>query len=142
MGSNHDNTQQTSKPVNHTQNTSNYAATNKMDTTTISSTDTKNKLEEKEKHKKKKSSNISNGSTSNNANPKSQQQIANRRQLEQEAYAAVITAFKAQGELTWKKETILQELRAVLKISDERHKMEGKRAEETLVQSQITQPVK
>eukprot|EP01103_Thecamoeba_quadrilineata_P017862 TRINITY_DN651_c0_g1_i4.p1 TRINITY_DN651_c0_g1~~TRINITY_DN651_c0_g1_i4.p1 ORF type:complete len:361 (-),score=142.29 TRINITY_DN651_c0_g1_i4:52-1134(-) len=41
-----------------------------------------------------------------------------------------MSAFRAQGELTWKKEKILQELRSVLKISDERHKMELLRVDE------------
>jgi hypothetical protein len=63
--------------------------------------------------------------------------LSSKRQLELEAYSAIVTAFKAQGELTWKKENILQDLRAILKVSDERHKMELKRAEETLVQSQL-----
>eukprot|EP01114_Cavostelium_apophysatum_P019146 TRINITY_DN6086_c0_g1_i1.p1 TRINITY_DN6086_c0_g1~~TRINITY_DN6086_c0_g1_i1.p1 ORF type:complete len:335 (+),score=89.59 TRINITY_DN6086_c0_g1_i1:111-1115(+) len=55
-----------------------------------------------------------------------------RRQMELEAYAAVISAFKVQGELTWKKEMVLQDLRAILKVSEERHRMELKRAEDTL----------
>jgi len=61
-----------------------------------------------------------------------------RRQLELDAYAAVVTAFKAQGELTWKKYSLLQDLRAVLKISDDRHKMEAKRAEDTLSYASLT----
>jgi len=52
-----------------------------------------------------------------------------RRRLEVEAYSAVISAFKEQGELTWKKESLLQELRGLLKISDERHLMELHRLE-------------
>jgi len=55
-----------------------------------------------------------------------------KRQLELEAYAAVIASFRANGELTWKKETVLQDLRAILKISDERHRMELKQAEDAL----------
>jgi len=49
---------------------------------------------------------------------------------EVEGYGAILSAFRAQGELTWKKEQTLQELRAFLKISDERHKMEVKRVSE------------
>jgi len=62
-----------------------------------------------------------------------------KRQLELEAYASVIAALRAQGELTWKKETLLHDLRSVLKISDERHRMELKQAEETL--SQLNFPI-
>lgn len=58
----------------------------------------------------------------------------NKRQLELEAYAAVVLALRAQGELTWKKEQLLHDLRQVLKISDERHRMEITRAEEALGQ--------
>jgi hypothetical protein len=57
-----------------------------------------------------------------------------KRQLEVEAYASIVAAFRAQGDLTWKKESILQDLRAVLKISDERHRMETRQAEEVLSQ--------
>jgi len=65
--------------------------------------------------------------------PKTNSKVeTDKRQLEFEAYAALISAFRAQGELSWKKETILQDLRTILKISDERHKMEIKRADETL----------
>jgi len=52
------------------------------------------------------------------------------RQLEVEGYSALLSAFRAQGELTWKKEQILQELRGLLKISDERHRLEVKRVAE------------
>jgi len=62
-----------------------------------------------------------------------------KRQLELEAYASVLAAFRAQGELTWKKETILGDLRGTLKISDERHRMELKQAEEAL--SQLNFPI-
>jgi len=55
-----------------------------------------------------------------------------KRQLEMEAYAGVIAAFRAQGELTWKKDSVLQDLRAMLKISDERHKMELRQADDAL----------
>eukprot|EP01102_Stenamoeba_stenopodia_P020017 TRINITY_DN767_c0_g1_i2.p1 TRINITY_DN767_c0_g1~~TRINITY_DN767_c0_g1_i2.p1 ORF type:complete len:472 (-),score=107.79 TRINITY_DN767_c0_g1_i2:72-1487(-) len=51
------------------------------------------------------------------------------RQLEIEAYSAVISAFRAQGELTWQKDRILQELRSVLKVSDEKHRLELLRVE-------------
>eukprot|EP01116_Phalansterium_solitarium_P000860 TRINITY_DN10709_c0_g1_i1.p1 TRINITY_DN10709_c0_g1~~TRINITY_DN10709_c0_g1_i1.p1 ORF type:complete len:439 (-),score=133.41 TRINITY_DN10709_c0_g1_i1:182-1498(-) len=56
--------------------------------------------------------------------------LDNLRQLEFEAYSAVIAAFRAQGELTWQKDCVLSGLRAVLKVSDERHKLEVQRAEE------------
>jgi len=70
-----------------------------------SPTEFSTKSEDKKQKKKKSSSSTSNGTSNSNSIPssKSQQQVANRRQLELEAYAAVITAFKAQGELTWKK---------------------------------------
>jgi len=56
--------------------------------------------------------------------------LAIRRQLELEAYSAVIAAFKSQGELTWRKETVLHDLRTLLKISDVRHTQELKRLED------------
>jgi len=49
------------------------------------------------------------------------------RQLETDAYCAVISAFRAQGDLTWKKAQLLQELRQALRVPEERHKMELKR---------------
>jgi len=52
--------------------------------------------------------------------------------MELEAYSAVISAFKVQGELTWKKEIILQDLRMIFKISEERHRQELKRVESTI----------
>jgi hypothetical protein len=55
---------------------------------------------------------------------------SNLRQLEVDAYCAIISVFRAQGELTWKKESILQDLRQLLRISDDRHKMELKRVRE------------
>jgi len=118
---------------------------------------TSSNLEEKKSKKKKKlntpntiPNNTSNGETNVNSSTvsgtitsRNQQQAAgSRRQLELDAYASVITAFKAQGELTWKKETLLQDLRAILKISDDRHKMEAKRAEETLVYASIAPTTK
>jgi len=62
---------------------------------------------------------------------------SSKRQLELEAYASIVTAFRSQGELTWKKESILQELRTVLKVSEERHKMEIKRSEQTLANANL-----
>jgi hypothetical protein len=44
--------------------------------------------------------------------------------VELTAYSTVLTAFRAQGELTWRKEKILQELRDVLRIPEERHRLE------------------
>eukprot|EP00698_Gefionella_okellyi_P005679 TRINITY_DN15147_c0_g1_i1.p1 TRINITY_DN15147_c0_g1~~TRINITY_DN15147_c0_g1_i1.p1 ORF type:complete len:320 (-),score=45.76 TRINITY_DN15147_c0_g1_i1:38-865(-) len=44
-----------------------------------------------------------------------------------DAYASVLTAFRAQGELTWRKEAILQDLRDVLRIAQERHRTELQR---------------
>jgi len=87
----------------------------------------KNKKSDK-KTKKKKSSHLPNNSLKNGNTPTP----SLKRQLELEAYASIVTAFRSQGELTWKKESILQELRNILKISDERHKIEVKRAEESL----------
>jgi hypothetical protein len=88
------------------------------------------KKEKPKKEKKEKSSKGSKKSTTSSS--KNQYFSQTKRQLEMEAYAAVVTAFRIQGELTWKKENLLQELRAVLKVSDERHRMEIKRAEETI----------
>lgn len=55
---------------------------------------------------------------------------------EVEAYCAVVSAFRAQGELTWKKAQLLQDLRQVLRVPEERHKMELKRVtdDETLAE--------
>lgn len=50
------------------------------------------------------------------------------RKLELEAYAAIVSAFRAQGELTKDKKKLLQELSAVLSISLERHRAEIRRA--------------
>eukprot|EP01117_Protostelium_nocturnum_P004153 TRINITY_DN1545_c0_g1_i1.p1 TRINITY_DN1545_c0_g1~~TRINITY_DN1545_c0_g1_i1.p1 ORF type:complete len:310 (+),score=112.90 TRINITY_DN1545_c0_g1_i1:166-1095(+) len=55
-----------------------------------------------------------------------------KRRLENEAYAAVLTAFRVQGELTWEKESLLQDLRYHLKIADERHRVETKRLEDMI----------
>jgi len=95
-----------------------------------SSTAAKNKKSDK-KAKKKKSDHSSNNSSQPHKNG-SLPTPSLKRQLELGAYASIITAFRSQGELTWKKETVLQELRSILKISDERHRIEVKRAEESL----------
>ncbi|KAL1443963.1 hypothetical protein MTO96_030121 [Rhipicephalus appendiculatus] len=50
------------------------------------------------------------------------------RKLELEAYAAVVSAFRAQGELTKDKKKTLQELSNILCISLERHRAEIRRA--------------
>ncbi|XP_023216198.1 BRCA2-interacting transcriptional repressor EMSY-like isoform X1 [Centruroides sculpturatus] len=50
------------------------------------------------------------------------------RKLELEAYAAIVSAFRAQGELTKDKKKLLQELSTVLSISLERHRAEIRRA--------------
>lgn len=42
-------------------------------------------------------------------------------------------AFKSQGELSWARERVLSELRALLKVSEERHRQELRRVEETLI---------
>jgi len=55
-----------------------------------------------------------------------------KRRLENEAYAAVLTAFRAQGELTWKKDEILVELRTILKVSEDKHRSELKRLEDIM----------
>jgi len=59
------------------------------------------------------------------------------RQLEIEAYSAVISAFRAQGELTWHKDRLLQDLRSVLKISDDKHRLELMRVESDETLSEI-----
>ncbi|QCE05212.1 EMSY N-terminal [Vigna unguiculata] len=44
-------------------------------------------------------------------------------QLEQEAYSAVLRAFKAQSDtLTWEKEDLITELRKELRVSDDEHR--------------------
>lgn len=45
-----------------------------------------------------------------------------------EAYSNVISAFRAQGDLTPKKIDVLKELQSILKISIDRHKSEARRA--------------
>lgn len=50
------------------------------------------------------------------------------RKLELEAYASIVSAFRAQGELTKEKKRILQELCSSLSISVERHRAEIRRA--------------
>ncbi|CAN7998453.1 unnamed protein product, partial [Ixodes pacificus] len=50
------------------------------------------------------------------------------RKLELEAYASVVSAFRAQGELTKDKKKMLQELSGILCISLERHRAEIRRA--------------
>eukprot|EP01087_Luapelamoeba_hula_P019784 TRINITY_DN6611_c0_g1_i1.p1 TRINITY_DN6611_c0_g1~~TRINITY_DN6611_c0_g1_i1.p1 ORF type:complete len:226 (-),score=51.82 TRINITY_DN6611_c0_g1_i1:104-781(-) len=64
---------------------------------------------------------------------------ADLRQLENEAYCAVISAFRAQGELTWQKENVLHELRLLLRIADERHKLEIKRVRQDASLAEIAQ---
>jgi hypothetical protein len=44
--------------------------------------------------------------------------------LETEAYSAIISAFRAQGELTWRKDRVLQELRILLRIPEEKQRLE------------------
>lgn len=56
--------------------------------------------------------------------------IHEKRRLETEAYCAVLSAFRSQGELTWKKDEILVELRSILKVSEDRHRLELKRIED------------
>jgi hypothetical protein len=50
------------------------------------------------------------------------------RNLELEAYASIITVFRAQGELNDKKREILQDLQIILHITLDRHKAELRRA--------------
>jgi hypothetical protein len=50
------------------------------------------------------------------------------RQIELEAYAAVVTALRAQGELTKEKRKLLQDLQKSLNISFDRHRAEVRRA--------------
>lgn len=47
--------------------------------------------------------------------------------VELKAYAAVLNALRAQGELSWKKEGVLQDLRLLLHITEERHRLELQR---------------
>lgn len=87
----------------------------------------KKKEKKPRKRKAKEKENLTNISIPSKGDPASI-----RRQLEMEAYAAIIMAFRAEGELTWKKENLLLELRNVMKISDERHRQEVQRVEEAL----------
>jgi ENT domain len=48
--------------------------------------------------------------------------------LELDAYASIVSAFRAQGELNAGKRKLLQDLCASLSISTERHKAEVRRA--------------
>ncbi|XP_041352455.1 BRCA2-interacting transcriptional repressor EMSY-like isoform X2 [Gigantopelta aegis] len=50
------------------------------------------------------------------------------RRIELEAYSSIITAFRAQGDLTKEKKSMLQDLQTVLSISTERHRAEVRRA--------------
>ena len=50
------------------------------------------------------------------------------RRHELEAYAKVVTAFRAQGLLTGEKKRILEDLRRLLTIACDRHKAEVRRA--------------
>ncbi|ESP04962.1 hypothetical protein LOTGIDRAFT_109747 [Lottia gigantea] len=50
------------------------------------------------------------------------------RRLELEGYSAVLSAFRAQGDLTKEKKKILQDLQNILSISTERHRAEVRRA--------------
>jgi hypothetical protein len=44
-------------------------------------------------------------------------------QLEQEAYTAVLRAFKAQSDaISWEKESLITELRKELRVSDDEHR--------------------
>jgi len=49
------------------------------------------------------------------------------RQMEVEAYSALVSALFSQGELTWRKEQMLQEVRWALNISDDLHRRELQR---------------
>jgi hypothetical protein len=50
------------------------------------------------------------------------------RVLELEAYASVVTTFRAQGDLNLKKNQVLKDLQSLLKVSVDRHKAEMRRA--------------
>ncbi|KAL0478868.1 hypothetical protein AKO1_010715 [Acrasis kona] len=57
------------------------------------------------------------------------------RHLETTAYSAVVSAVRAQGELTWEKQKIIDRLRDIFHISSESHHAEVARAEaDTLIQ--------
>lgn len=47
--------------------------------------------------------------------------------LEHEAYSAIISAFRAQGELSWEKIQCLEDLRGHLHISEQYHRSEVQR---------------
>lgn len=88
----------------------------------------------KKKTKKKKASNNNNTNTTGILSKVNINQLINpeKRRLELEAYAAIVSAFKAQGELTWRKESILVELRSLLKVSEERHRQELRRVDDSI----------
>lgn len=50
------------------------------------------------------------------------------RRMELEAYSSIVSAFRAQGDLTKDKKKILQDLQSTLSISTERHRAEVRRA--------------
>jgi hypothetical protein len=50
------------------------------------------------------------------------------RQLELDAYAAIVNAFRAQGDLNEKKCTVLKDLQLIFRITIDRHKAECRRA--------------
>lgn len=92
------------------------------------------KLKKKKTKKKKAVANNNNASAPGILSKVNINQLVNpeKRKLELEAYAAVVSAFKAQGELTWRKESILVELRSLLKISEERHRQELRRVDDSV----------
>lgn len=55
--------------------------------------------------------------------------VARLRYLEVTAYGAVVSALRAQGELSWEKQKLMDRLRDVFHISNERHQAEVARAE-------------
>mmetsp|Transcript_19721 Transcript_19721/g.27503 ORF Transcript_19721/g.27503 Transcript_19721/m.27503 type:complete len:302 (-) Transcript_19721:1399-2304(-) len=92
------------------------------------------KLKKKKTKKKKPATNNNNTNAPGILSKVNINQLINpeKRRLELEAYAAIVSAFKAQGELTWRKESILVELRSLLKISEERHRQELRRVDDSV----------
>ncbi|KAL9648091.1 hypothetical protein ABK040_007457 [Willaertia magna] len=73
-------------------------------------------------------------------NNTSEHQLLKRlKQYEINAYSSVVTAFRAQGEITWEKVKLLTQLQQILHISTKRHSAELLRAESDTKIQQVAQ---
>jgi phosphoenolpyruvate synthase/pyruvate phosphate dikinase len=64
------------------------------------------------------------------------------RQIENNAYGYIIKAFCAEGELTWEKQNIIDQLKIIFHITEERHRLELKKNEENQIIKNISQNCK